>query len=116
MADKIKLLLAVILLGAGIGVFYYFEEEYALLYRVLGLLLVVAVSVLIALQAEVGRSSWAFFKESRTEVRKVVWPTRRETGQTTLLIMLGVMIVGIFLWLLDMGLLAIVKLLTGQGG
>jgi len=116
MADKIKLLLAVILLGAGIGVFYYFEEDYSLLYRVLGLLAIVALSVLVALQSEIGRASWSFFKESRTEVRKVVWPTRRETGQTTLLIMLGVMIVGIFLWLLDMGLLAIVQLLTGQGG
>ncbi|MDH5231478.1 MAG: preprotein translocase subunit SecE [Gammaproteobacteria bacterium] len=114
MADRIKLILAVLILGGGIVGFYYYADQ-SVLYRVLALLALLGVSVAIALSTEIGRSSWSFFKEARTEVRKVVWPTRKETSQTTLLIMLSVMIVGVFLWLLDMGLLWGVKILTGQG-
>jgi preprotein translocase subunit SecE len=115
MGDKIKLTMSVAVLAAAIVAFYFFAEQYSLLIRVVGLLAAVAVAVAIALQSEIGKASWVFFKEARTEVRKVVWPTRRETGQTTLIIMIGVLIVGIFLWLLDMGLLWAVELLTGQG-
>jgi preprotein translocase subunit SecE len=46
----------------------------------------------------------------------VVWPTRQETLQTTLIVMVMVLIVGIVLWLFDMVLLAILRFLTGQGG
>jgi preprotein translocase subunit SecE len=81
----------------------------------LGLLAVIGVAVAIALQSEVGRSSWSFFKEARTEVRKVVWPTRKEASQTTLLIFIGVVIVGLFLWGVDTLLLWGVQVLTGQG-
>ena len=53
---------------------------------------------------------------SRNEVRKVVWPTRQETVQTTLMVVVAVIILGIFLWLIDMLLLNAVQILTGQGG
>jgi preprotein translocase subunit SecE len=50
------------------------------------------------------------------EVRKVVWPTRQETLQTTLIVIVMVLILGILLWLFDMVLMAILRFLTGTGG
>ena len=114
MADKIKIGIALILLLGGVGAFYVYSDQ-SLLYRVLGLLAVAGVAVAILLQTEMGKASWSFLKDARTEVRKVVWPTRKETVQTTMFIMAGVVLVGIFLWVLDMGLLATVQWLTGQG-
>ena len=115
MADKIKLAVSVLLVAAAIVAFYYFAQYSALL-RVVGLLVVAGGAIALASQTTVGRSVWVYIGDSRTEVRKVVWPTRQETTQTTLIVMLMVMVVGIFLWLLDMLLNTGVKWLTGQGG
>lgn len=114
MADNIKLLLAVLLLGAGVVAFYYYAD-YSTLVRVLGLLAAAAVAIVIALQTNKGQAAWAFAMDARTEVRKVVWPTRKETTQTTLVVMIVVMIVAIILWLLDTFLLWAVQLLTHPG-
>jgi preprotein translocase subunit SecE len=114
MADRIKLVIALLVLAGGLVAFYIFADQ-SLLYRVLGLVAVAAVSIAITMTTELGRNSWGFLKDARTEVRKVVWPTRQETSQTTLLILAAVVVVGIFLWLLDMGLLALVQMMTGQG-
>jgi len=110
--DTLKLMTAVLLLVVGIGAFYYFEE-YSTLLRVLGLLALAGVAAAIALQSEAGRRVWAFAVSSRTEVRKVVWPTRQETIQTTLIVFAMVLLVGIVLWLFDMMLLGIVRSVTG---
>ncbi len=115
MADKIKLSLAVIILLAAI-VGFYLLGEYPLLYRVLGLLAAGGLAAAVALQTEVGREARDFLRGSMLEIRKVVWPTRKETTQTTLIVILMVIIMGILLWLLDMFLLWAVQLLTGQGG
>jgi len=114
MADRIKIILALLVLGGGVVAFYVYDEQ-SLLYRVIGLLVVVAISVAIVMTSEMGKQSWAFLQDARTEVRKVVWPTRKETSQTTLLIMLSVIVVGLMLWGLDSLLLWGVQLLTGQG-
>jgi len=114
MADRIKLVVALLLLAGAIVGFYYFDDQ-SMLYRVLGLLVVAGIVVAIALTTALGKSTWSFFGEARTEFRKVVWPTRRETSQTTLLIMLSVIVVGLMLWGLDSLLLWAVQLLTGQG-
>ena len=113
--DTFKLGLAVVLLGAGVYGFYHFADE-SLLYRVLGLLAVAAVAIGIASQSAAGRRALSFAQDSRTEVRKVVWPTRTETMQTTLIVMLLVLLVCIILWALD-GLLGwAFQALTGTGG
>ena len=114
-ADTFKLVLAVATLIAGITGFYYFETE-ALLYRVLGLLAFVIVALLFVYFTQLGQSVVGFGRESRAELRKVVWPTRQETVQTTLMVIVAVILIGIFLWLVDMFLLWAVQLLTGQGG
>ncbi|MET0013846.1 MAG: preprotein translocase subunit SecE [Sedimenticola sp.] len=110
--DTLKLLVAVLLLIGGIGVFYYFEQ-YSLLGRVLGLLVIVGVAVAVALQSVPGRNVWEFATASRHEVRKVVWPSRQETLQTTLIVFAMVILIGIVLWLFDMMLMAIVRSVTG---
>jgi preprotein translocase subunit SecE len=69
-----------------------------------------------ATQTLVGGRVLGFFSDARTEVRKVVWPTRQETVQTALIVFGVVIFMGIVLWLLDMLLLWAVRLLTGQGG
>jgi len=114
MADRIKIILALLVVAGGVVAFYIFSDQ-SLLVRVIGLLVVVAISVSIVMTAEVGKQSWAFLQDARTEVRKVVWPTRKETSQTTLLIMLSVIVVGLMLWGLDSLLLWGVQILTGQG-
>ena len=108
-------MLAIAVLGTAVGGFYYYEDQ-SLLVRVVSLLVAAGISIAIMMQAEAGRTAWAFFKDSRTEIRKVVWPTRKETTQSTLLVLVMVTLVGIFLWLLDMFLGWAVQLLTGQGG
>jgi preprotein translocase subunit SecE len=113
--DTFKLVIAVMILLAGIGGFYYYADV-SLLYRVLGLVAVVIIAAGIALTTSTGHAILSFGRESRAEVRKVVWPTRQETVQTTLMVVVAVIILGIFLWLIDMMLLNAVQMLTGQGG
>ena len=113
--DTFKLLIAIAVLLAGIGGFYYYADA-SLLYRVLGLVGMVIVAVGISLTTATGHAILSFGREARAEVRKVVWPTRQETVQTTLMVVVAVIILGIFLWLIDMLLLNAVQILTGQGG
>ena len=113
--DGLKSTLAVLLLAGGIGAFYYFEDQ-LLVVRVLGLLAVAGVAVFIAAQSSMGKGVLGFVTGAQSEVRRVVWPTRAETVQTTLAVLFIVLLVGIALWLLDMVLLWAIKLLTGQGG
>ena len=112
--DSLKMGIAVAILAVGIIAFYRFDDQLLVL-RVLGLLAVAGISVFIAAQSSTGKTIIGFIRGAQTEVRKVVWPTRAETVQTTLAVILMVFLVGIFLWLLDMLLLWAIQLLTGQG-
>ncbi len=113
--DTVKLVAAAILLIAGIYGFYHFAA-YSTLLRVVGLLAIGGIAAAIALQTDQGRRLWQFAGDARNEVRKVVWPTRQETLQTTLIVIVMVLILGIILWLFDMMLMSILRFLTGQGG
>ena len=113
--DSVKWLAAGALIAAGIGGFHYFSDQ-SLLLRVIGFLFVVAAVVAVALRTEKGRVAWEFVREARTEVRKVVWPTRRETLQTTGIVIVMVGIVAVMLWMLDSLLGWVVRSLLGQGG
>lgn len=113
--DTVKLAAAALLLAGAIVAFYWFADE-SLLFRVLGLLGVTGIAVFIASQTGIGRTVWSFIGATRTEVRKVVWPTRAETMQTSLVVLIIVLLLGILIWLLDIAILWAVRLLTGQGG
>jgi preprotein translocase subunit SecE len=113
--DSLKLVGAAFLLVGGILAFYYFSEVSTLL-RVIALLVISGGAAAIAFQTERGRALWQFMSDSRMEVRKVVWPSRQETLQTTLVVVVMVLLVGVVLWLFDMMLMSILRFLTGQGG
>jgi len=121
-SDIVKQAFSVLFVVAGVAAFYYFSTDHSyfkevrLLYRVLGLVVVVLIALGLMLTTDLGRTVWNFVLESKQEVRKVVWPTREETMRTTLLVFAMVFIVGLILWLLDMFLFWGVRLLTGQGG
>jgi preprotein translocase subunit SecE len=99
---------------AGLVCFYLFDD-YSLLFRVIGLLVGVGISVAIALQTVKGKEIWGYFRDAQIEVRKVVWPTRQETIQTTLIVIVMVILVAIILWLLDMFLGWSIGLIMGRG-
>ncbi len=118
--DTVKLVIAIALLLAGIVGFYYFEnwqgQPVSVLFRVLGLLAAVGAGVAVALSSLSGKRLLSFMQDSRLEVRKMVWPTRAETLQTTLMVMVIVIILSIFLWGVDSLLGWGVRSLLGGGG
>ncbi len=115
MVDNLKLVAAVVAIIAGIAVFYAFGDMSALL-RALIVVVGVVVAGGIAWTSTPGRSAWQFAIGTRAEIRKVIWPSRRETVQTTLVVILMVLVVGIYLWLLDaLSFWAIYELVLGLG-
>lgn len=111
-ADTIKLVVAGALVLLGLVAFYYFVGQ-SLLLRVVGLLVIAGLASFIVYQTDLGKRIVAFFRDARTEVRKVVWPSRAETTQTTVTVFIIVVIVGIFLWLFDMVLAYLFRAVTG---
>ena len=114
LVDSLKLWFAVLLLAAGVYGFYWFGDV-SLLYRALAMVAVAVVAGAVAYTSSTGRRAWAFMQDSRTELRKVVWPTRTEAMQTTLIVLLVVLLVGVFLWVLDMFLQWGFTTITGVG-
>lgn len=114
--DTVLLWAAVAILAASIFGFYYFEPQFNALVRVAGMLVGGALAVVVALQSVPGKAAWVVVRESRTELRKVVWPTRPETIQTTAIILIVVLILGMLLWGIDSLLLLGLEALTGRGG
>lgn len=98
--DPLKWLLVVGLIVAGVVGNSHFSAE-PLLYRVLALVALAGVILLVAVNTAKGAGIWRLLRESLVEVRKVVWPTRAETNQTTLIVIAVVIVMAIILWLLD---------------
>jgi preprotein translocase subunit SecE len=113
--DSIKLAFAVLVILCGVVGFYWIETQ-PLFVRIALMLAAVGVALGVAYTTRVGRGLWQFSRDSRGELRKVVWPGRQETVQTTLVVMLLVLLIGVFLWLVDSLLMWVVRWLTGQGG
>ena len=103
MADKLKVALAIALVVAGVVGFYLLSEQ-ALVLRVLSVLAGVGAAAAVASQSELGRRFVGFSRESVTETKKVVWPSRKETVQTTGMVFAFVVVMAIFLWLTDKSL------------
>ncbi|TDJ30585.1 MAG: preprotein translocase subunit SecE [Gammaproteobacteria bacterium] len=113
--DTLKLLVAgSILLGGIFG--YYYYSDVSVLIRAIGVLLAFALGVVVALQSTRGQAFVRFVQGARLELRKVVWPTREETIQTSVTVLVFTLIMAVFFWLLDIFLLYFTRMMTGQGG
>ena len=100
MVDKLKFLLAALAVIAGIAGFYLLAADATLL-RAVSVLAGLAVAVALVWSTAQGHQLAAFVRESIAEARKVVWPTRKETLQTTVMVFVFVLVMAIFLWLTD---------------
>jgi preprotein translocase subunit SecE len=99
-ADKAKLAVAALLLVGSVVVFYSLGQQ-DLWVRVLALLATMAAAVVVFFTSEPGKQLIGFGRDSVREVKKVVWPTRKEAGQMTLYVFGFVVVMALFLWLTD---------------
>ena len=99
-ADKIKLVVAVALVVAGIAGYYWLAAK-SILLRILAVIAGIAAGVAVALTSALGQQFVVFARESLVEVKKVVWPTRKETMQTTAAVFAFVVVMAVFLWVSD---------------
>ncbi len=99
-ADKVKLTVAVALVVAGIAGYYLLAAN-ALVLRILAVIAGIAAGVALAWTSAPGRDFVVFAREALVELKKVVWPTRKETMQTTAAVFAFVVVMAVFLWLSD---------------
>jgi len=100
-SNKTYLIAAIGVLVMGMILFYYFSDI-RLFYRVLGMIAVLILSGYIGYQSDFGKLVYSYVTDSKIELKKVTWPTKQETTQTTLGVIFVVIVVGILLWLFDM--------------
>ena len=113
MVDKIKIVAAVLLAVAGVAGFYYLAQS-PMIVRIAALLVGFAAAAVALWTSEPGKQFYAYAQESVTETKKVVWPTRKETLQTTGIVFAFMVVMALFLWVVDASLLWVVKKLLGQ--
>ncbi|MCC6916617.1 preprotein translocase subunit SecE [Nitrosomonas sp.] len=111
--NKIKLGLAVFLAIAGFFSFYFLQDS-PMVVRVMSLLLGLVFAFVIVLFTTQGKQLFSFFRDSVDEVKKVVWPSRKETLQMAGVVCAFVITMAFFLWIIDSSLMAIVKYAMGQ--
>jgi preprotein translocase subunit SecE len=108
--DLVKWILSTAMFLGALVAFYYFDQ-YPLIYRVLGLIGIVILGFLIVFNTERVRSLRVFTHDARVELKKVIWSTKAEVIQTTVIVFVVVIIMSILLWLLDKLLGAGIKFL-----
>jgi len=113
MTDKIKLGVAFLLVIAGIAGFYALHESAAIV-KLASVLLGVLLAVAVTWTTEPGKRLFMFGKESTAEAKRVVWPTRKETMQTTAIVVMFAVIMALFLWTVDASLMLVVNKLMGR--
>ena len=112
--DMLKWLIVIALLG-GVVAGNYMLEDQSVLYRAIGAVVIVGLAGFIAATTEKGSTFLGFAKDSRMEVRKVVWPTRQEATQTTLIVLAATVVMSLILWGLDGIIVRVVSFITGLG-
>ena len=113
MTDKIKLVIALLLVAAGVAGFYVLADQ-ALVVRILTVLAGIVAAMVVLWTSSTGQQGFTFAREAVIETRKVVWPTRRETIQTTAAVFALVVVMALFLWVVDIGFLWMVRMLMGR--
>ncbi len=113
MVDKIKIAVAALLAAVGVGGFYYLDQSPMIL-RVASVLAGCVAGAVTFWTSVPGKQFHGYAQESVAETKKVVWPTRKETLQTTGIVFAFVMVMALFLWMVDASLLWVVKKLLSQ--
>ncbi len=111
--DIVKLLVAAAALLGGLYGYYYYINDMSLPLRVLMVLVGTGAGIAVAMTSTQGKRLWRFVQGSRVEIRKVVWPTRQETTQTAIAVFVFALILALFFWALDSGLLWLTRRLIG---
>jgi preprotein translocase subunit SecE len=114
MLDKIKLVVALLAVVAGIAGFYYMHESAAVL-KLASVLVGLLVAAGVVWTSEPGKRFFAFGKDSVAEAKRVVWPTRKETLQTTGVVIAFAVTMALFLWAVDASLMIVVNKMMGRG-
>lgn len=114
MQDKIKLVLAFALMAVGIAGYYYLHDSAAVL-RLGSILLGVLAAVGVAYTSQYGKTFFSFAQDSVAEAKRVTWPSRKETMQTTGVVILFAVTMALFLWAVDASLMVLVNKLMGRG-
>jgi preprotein translocase subunit SecE len=113
MADKIKIGVALLLIAAGIAGFYYLQQSAAVL-RLISVLAGLLLAAGMFWTTAQGKRFFAFGRESVAEAKRVVWPTRKETMQTTAVVVVFAVSMALFLWAVDASLMLVVNKLMGR--
>ncbi len=113
--DWLKWLMVILLIISGLVANYYYNDQPWPL-RLLGWLFLLGLVAAFASQTFQGKRALIFARESRMELRKVFWPTRQETMQTTLFVAIMVVVLALVLWGVDSILMWLIGWLTGQRG
>ena len=114
-ADKMKLAIAIVIVIAGVAGYYLLADQAAWM-RWLSVIASLVLAAVVVAFSRYGSEFRRFVELARIELRKIVWPTRQETLQTTLVVFGFVIVAGVFFWLLDLALAWATKALTGTGG
>ena len=114
-ADKVKLAVAVLIVIAGVAGYYLLADQAAWM-RWLSVIASLVLAAVVVAFSRYGSEFRRFVELARIELRKIVWPTRQETLQTTLVVFGFVIVAGVFFWVLDLVLAWATKALTGTGG
>jgi preprotein translocase subunit SecE len=114
MVDKIKLVIAILLVAAGIAGYYYLHDSAAVL-KLASVLVGLLLAAGVAWTSEPGKHFFAFGKDAVAEAKRVVWPTRKETLQTTAVVIAFAITMALFLWAVDASLMVVVNKMMGRG-
>ncbi len=115
MAEKIKIAVAALIAAGGLFGFYALGEK-AMIIRIGALFGAFAAAAVLMWFTQAGRDFIQFAREASDEAKRVVWPSRKETLQTTGVVFLFVFTMALILWIVDAGLLLLTQKLLGQGG
>ena len=116
--DRMKWWLVYLVVAGGIFGNWYFGDEGSELFvgplwRALILVGLAVGSIFLLLTTERGRNLWILLRDARSEIRRVIWPTRQETIQTTWIVLILIVVFALILWLLDSGLSFLVQGVIG---
>lgn len=112
--EAVLLSVAALLFSLGLAAQFVFAEQTMLL-RIIGLVVAAGISLLLIARTRLGRRAWAYWQDSITELRKVVWPTKQETIHSTIAVLAMVFVMGLVLWSIDAVLVRVVAWIVRQG-